>query len=114
MPEIVSNQAEVKTFNSQPLPKPIKFSYDFEKLVKGDEIPADEVPDSDDILTYVNTKRNSAARAKAQAEALTAAGIQKPTLEDPDFRLRQMIKILVANNMDEETAEKSARAALGM
>lgn len=111
---MVQNQAEVKTANGQPLPKPIKFPYEFEKLLKGDTIPADEVPDDDDILTYVNTKRNSAARAKAQAEALAAAGIAKPTLEDPDFRLRQMIKILVANNMDEETAEKSARAALGM
>jgi len=114
MPEIVQNVAEVKTFNGAPLPKPIKFPYEFEKLLKGDTIPADEVPDADDLLTYVNTKRNSAARAKAQNEALTAAGIQKPTLEDPDFRLRQMIKILEANGMDSETAEKSARVALGM
>lgn len=110
----VSKNAKVETVNGQTLPEPIPFSYSYEELQKGDEIPADEQPDSDDLRAYVNTKRNSAARAKAQNEALTAAGIQKPTLEDPDFRLKQMVKLLLANGMDAATAESTARATLGM
>lgn len=114
MAKIVKKSAEVKTFNGQTLPEAIPFDYEYEELQKGDEIPAKEQPDEDDLRTYVNTKRNSAARAKAQNEALNAAGIQKPTLEDPDFRLKQMVKILTASGMDEATAETTARGALGM
>lgn len=114
MAKQVDKTAEVKTFNGQTLPEPITFAYSFIELQKGDEIPADEQPDADDLRTYVNTKRNSSARAKAQNAALEAAGIQKPTLEDPDFRLKQMVKILSASGMDAATAETTARAALGM
>ena len=114
MSKNVTKQAEVKTFNGQTLPEAISFSYEYEELQKGDEIPAKEIPDEDDLRTYVNTKRNSAARAKAQNDALNAAGIQKPTLEDPDFRLKQMVKLLVANGLDAATAETTARATLGM
>lgn len=110
----VNKTAKVETFNGAPLPTPIEFPYSYEELLKGAVIPPKELPDEDDIRAYVNTKRNSSARAKAQNEALTKAGIEKPTLEDPDFRLKQMVKILVANNMDEATAIATAKGALGM
>ena len=114
MAKTVSKKASVSTAYGQTLPQAIEFEYEFVELQKGDEIPADEQPDADDLRQYVNTKRNSAARAKAQNEALSNAGIVKPTLEDPDVRLKSMVKILIANGMDETTATTTARAALGM
>ena len=114
MAKLVSKKAQVATAFGQTLPTPIDFEYQYEELQKGDEIPADEQPDADDLRAYVNTKRNSAARAKAQNEALSNAGIVKPTLEDPDVRLKSMVKILIANGMDETTATVTAKTALGM
>lgn len=114
MAKTVTKQAKIETFNSQTLPEPIVFSFTVVELEKGDAIPDSERPDEDDLRTYVNTKRTSKARAKAQNDALEAAGIQKPTLEDPDFRLKQMVKILVASGMDETTANVTAKTALGM
>lgn len=113
--KIQKKSAEVKTVNGNPLPQPIGFNYEFPELEKGDVIPQDEYPDEDDIRQYVNTKRNSAARAKAQNEALTAAGISvSQSLENPDFRLKQMIKLLVANGQEPAAAEAFAKQALGL
>jgi hypothetical protein len=110
----VSKQATVETAYGNPLPEPVKFSYTYEELTKGDPIPAKEQPDVDDLITYVNQKRNAAARSAAQNEALKNAGIEKPTLEDPDVRLKTMVKVLVAAGNDEATATQIARNALGM
>jgi hypothetical protein len=114
MPKTQTKRARVETAYGQTLAEPVEFDYSYEELQKGDEIPAKEMPDADDLRSFVNQKRNAAARSKAQNEALTAAGIQKPTLEDPDTRLRTMVKVLVAAGNTPEQAEQIARGALGM
>lgn len=114
MPKTVTKTATVNTAYGQTLSEPIQFSYQFDELVKGDPIPADEQPDESDIRAYVNQKRNAAARSSAQNAALSEAGIQKPTLEDADVRLKTMVKVLVAAGNSAEEAEKIARGALGM
>lgn len=105
---------KIETFNGEPVVPVILFNYVVYELQKGDTIPADERPDEADLRSFVNQKRNAKARAAAQNAALEQAGIQKPTLENPDFRLKQMVKILMANQMDEATATATAKAALGM
>lgn len=113
MAKTVKKTAKVETAFGNPI-DPLTVGYEYEELQKGDAIPADEYPNEDAIRGFVNQRRNSAARAKAQNEALSNAGIVKPTLEDPDVRLKTMVKVLLANGMDEATAETTARAALGM
>lgn len=111
--KITTKSAEISKAYGNDLPKPIPFTYSFEELQKGDEIPADEQPDADDLLALVNSKRNAKARAAASNAALAEAGVQKPTLESPEFRLAQMVKVLIANGMDEATATATARTVLG-
>lgn len=100
----------------QPLDKPLAFSGSYEMLVKGDEIPAKEQPDANDILNYVNAKRKANARQKAMQEVLDAAGIEKPTLENNvDLQVRTMVKSLVASGKyNEEQATTFAKTALGL
>lgn len=114
MAKTIRKSAQVSTAFGQTLPQPISFTYDVEELQKGDEIPADEVPDADDIRSFVNQKRNAAARAKAQNEALAEAGIKKPTLDDPAVQLATMVKVLVAAGNDEATATAMAKNVLGL
>lgn len=114
MAKAVSKKATITKAYGQDIADPIEFSYSYDELAKGDEIPAKEVPDEEDIRGLVNSKRNAAARSKAQNEALKAAGISAPSLEDADFRLKQMVKVLVAAGRAEADAEQVARAALGM
>jgi hypothetical protein len=114
MAKTISKSAKVETAYGQTLAEPVSFNYTYEELQKGDAIPTDEQPDAADLLTYVNQKRNAAARSKAQNDALTNAGIVKPTLEDPAVRLATMVKVLVAAGNSKETAEQIAKSALGM
>ena len=109
-----SKTATIETAYSQPLDAPIKFSYSFEELEKGDAIPEDEVLTEKDIRNVVNAKRNASERAKATNKALESAGIEKPTLEDPTVRLKTMIKVLIAAGNSAEQAEQIAKSALGM
>ena len=110
----VTKNAEVSKAYGTELAEALRFSYSYDELVKGDAIPAKEVPDDEDIRTFVNSKRNASARSTAQSQALKAAGIEAPTLEDPNVQLKTMIKVLVAAGRSESDAEQVARAALGM
>lgn len=110
----VTKRATVATAYGQTLAEPISFEYSFDELGPKDEIPAAEMPDADDLRSFVNQKRNAAARSKAQSEALSAAGINKPTLEDENVRLATMVKVLVAAGNTRDAAEQIARQALGM
>lgn len=110
----VTKKATVTTAYGQALSEPVEFLYEYEELVKGDAIPAKETPDEEDIRSLVNSKRNAAARSKFQSEALREAGINAPTLEDAGFRLKQMVKVLIADGRSEAEAEQVAKAALGM
>lgn len=114
MAKTVKKSARIETAYGQTLAEPLTFSYEYEELGKSDAIPADEHPDADDLRSFVNQKRNAAARSKAQNEALTNAGISKPTLEDPTVRLATMVKVLVAAGNSQEQAEQIAKGALGM
>lgn len=88
--------AKVETAYGKPLPEPISFSYEYEELKKGDPIPDNEKPkDMDDlVLTWVNAKRNSAARAAAQTKALEAANIEAPKTDSPEVVTRTTLKNL--------------------
>jgi hypothetical protein len=100
----------------EPLKTPLTFSGSFEKLEKGDEIPAKEQPDSEEILNYVNSKRKANSRQKAMQSVLDAAGIEKPTLENNvDLQVKTMVKSLVASGKyNEEQATTFAKTALGL
>lgn len=97
----------------KPLPSPISYSGSFEELEKGDAIPPKEDPDEDERRTYANNKRKANARQKAMQLALTAAGIEKPTLEDAEEQFRQMVKILTTAGKSDEQARQMANANLG-
>lgn len=108
----VTKKFTISTAYGQPLDTPIESTFSFEQLEKGDEIPAKEQPDADDILNMVNAKRNASARAKATTEALNAAGIEKPSTDTPEYRRNQIIKALVANGQSQAEAEATALALI--
>jgi len=114
MAKPIEKTATVETAYGQTLAEPIRFSYSYEELQKGDTIPSDEMPDADDLRSYVNQKRNAAARSKAQNAALDNAGIKKPTLDDPSVQFATMVKVLVASGKTAEQAEQIAKTALGV
>lgn len=114
MSKTIEKTAKVETYFGNPVVPPVKFDYAYFELEDTDEIPADEMPKHEDLISFVNQKRNAAARSTAQNKALTAEGIGKPTAADPAFRLATMIKMLVANGEDEATATQQAKALLKM
>jgi hypothetical protein len=107
-------RATVETAYGKKLDTPLTFDYTYDELEKGDEIPAKEMPDADDLITYVNAKRNASARSTAQTKILDANEIKKPDLKDAAFRLASMVKVLMANGDDEETATATAKTLLKM
>lgn len=111
--KVTSFKGVIENAYGKPLPTPLKYQGDFEELEKGDEIPAKEQPDADELLSYVNNKRKSNARQKAMQASLTAAGIEKPTLENPEEQFKQMVKILTTAGKDEATAKQIANSTLG-
>lgn len=97
------------------LPSAIKFNGSYEAYESIDEATkANDLLSNDEMLTVINNKRKANARAKATTEALTSAGISKPTLEDPQVQLKSMIKILVMSGKTEDAAKQIAESALGV
>jgi hypothetical protein len=85
----------------------VAFSGSYEAVERVDEIPDDEKLGPADILQVVNAKRKAAARAKATAEALQAAGISKPDANDPATIRETMIKsTMKLHNVSREVAER--------
>lgn len=111
MKTVYKKATATKAYGNE-LPNPIEFQYSYEELQKGDEIPAKEMPDADDILGLVNAKRNASARAKAQTEAFNAAGIEKPSTDTPEFRFSVLVKTLVANGTPQDVAETTAKTLI--
>lgn len=98
----------------QELTTPIKFEGTFEKLEKGDAIPAKEQLTEDDLRGVVNASRKATAVQKARTEALKAAGYEPPKIgEDMEFTFKQMVNILKATGKDEDTARQMANQNLG-
>lgn len=108
--------AKVETAYGKALAQPVEFDYEYDELEEKDEIPATEMPDADDLKSFVNQKRNAKARSKAQADALDAEGIKKPTAEDEDYRLKVTADMIQAadKSLSREVAEQRARTVLGM
>lgn len=99
----------------RPLPSPIKFEGSFDAYETLDEVRSkNEFPSDKEILDFVNAKEKANARQKSMNAALEAAGIVKPTLEDPQVQLLQMIKILKAAGRSDEDATTLAETTLGV
>ena len=97
------------------LPTKLTFSGTFQAFESLDEVTsANEQPSNDELVAFVNSKRKAAARQKSMNEALTAAGIEKPTLEDPQVQLATIIKALVASGRSEDEATALAETTLGV
>ena len=97
-----------------PLPTAIKFDGSFEAYESIEEIKtANDLPSNDEVVNFVNAKRKASKRQASMTAALEAAGIQKPTLEDPKVQYQQMVKILVTAGKSQAEAEQLAQATLG-
>lgn len=97
------------------LPEPVKFSGTFEAYQTIDEVrAANDYPKDDDVVNFVNSKRKASARQKAMNDALEAAGVSKPTLEDPQVQLATFIKVLKAAGRSEDEAITLAESTLGV
>jgi len=113
MAKLVKKVAEVSKAFGEDLDTPIRFSYEYEELQSGDEIPAKEALDADDMRKFVNARRNASARSKAQNEALSEAGIKAPELKDNvDLQIKTIVKALVAAGNTPDVAEQMARQLL--
>lgn len=96
------------------LPKPIDYAGDAEVY----ETPAEvrekgDWPKDADIVSFVNDRRIAAARQSFMKAALDAAGVKKPTLEDPKVQFNTIVKAIMASGKDEATAKQLANASLG-
>ena len=97
------------------LPEPVKFSGSFDSLETIDEVrQSNEYPDDKEVVAWANAKRKASARQKAMNAALEAAGISKPTLDDPQVQLATIIKALRAAGRNEEEAISLAENTLGV
>lgn len=97
------------------LPTPVKFSGSFESLESIEEVrAANEYPDDKEVVAWANAKRKASARQKSMNAALEAAGISKPTLEDPQVQLATIIKALRAAGRGEDEAIALAESTLGV
>lgn len=110
-----NKSAKVSKAFGQELDKEYTFTYSYDELAASDEVPADEALTAEDILGYINARRNAAARAKAQSELFDSLGVSKPKLLDTvDGRIAGMVKILVAAGNTVENATAMARQVLGV
>lgn len=97
------------------LKTPVRYEGPVSLYETPDEVrTANDWPSNDEIVSYVNANRKANERQKLMKSALDAAGIQKPTLEDPSEQFKQMVKILTTAGKDEATARNIAKATLGL
>lgn len=89
--------------------KSLDYAGDYKQYESKEEmIAAEGFPSDEDIVAWRNTLVKNAARAKAANNALDAANVQKPDLEnDEQLRLKSMLKVLLA---DGKKTEAEARA----
>lgn len=96
------------------LATPVKYSGSFEAYENIAEVrSAKDEPSDDEVTAFVNNKRKANARQKAMQTSLDNAGIKKPTLDDPQVQLKEMIKILVTAGRSATEAQQIAEATLG-
>ena len=93
----------------------VKFEGTFEAYENIDEIrAANDMPNNDEIVNFVNARRKASKRQGAMTSALEAAGISKPTDENPEVALKNMVKILKAQGKSDEQATQIAKTVLGI
>jgi hypothetical protein len=104
----------IETAYGQTLKTPVKYEGVADLYETPDEVrAANDWPSNDEIVSFVNRNRVQNQRAKLMKSALDAAGILKPTLEDPREQFKQMVKILTTAGKDEATAKTIANTTLG-
>lgn len=106
-------EGTIENAYGQELETAIAFKGSYEHVLSYESISPKELPDREDIVSFVNAKRKANARQKSMQAALDAAGIKKPTLDDPAVQYREMVKILVKSGKSEVEAKAVASAALG-
>ena len=109
-------EAVAETAYGKKLDTPIPYSGSFDAYEAYSELVAakDELK-NDEQVKVRNAERKANARQKALQAALDAAGIVKPTAEnDPQFRLKRMYDLYVANGSSHDEARNLASAALNI
>ena len=102
------NDADGKLIESVP------YSFKFEELLDGDEIPAKENPEPKDLRKMVSNKRKASARTKALNAALDAVGIKAPEVGvDMEYTWKQLTAMLIKSGKDEDVAKQMANQNLG-
>lgn len=110
-----SFKGTIESAYGSPLATAIKFEGSFDAYESYDEAStANDLPSHDEQVAFVNNKRKANARQKSMQAALDAAGIVKPTLEDPQVQLKQIIKALEASGRSTADAVKLAETTLGV
>jgi len=112
----MTESAVSKTAYGKTLDTPVSYSFSWENYSDHAEVVAakDELS-QDEVVKVRNQERKAKARQAALTAALDAAGIVKPNLEnDPQFRLAQMYKILIAAKKSHQEARELAAATLGL
>lgn len=98
-----------KDAQGNPLPASVDYETEYQKFGTIEDVrSAGKMPSDSDIVDFVNEAAKAAARAKKISETLDALGVKKPTLEDPQERLRKAYELLIKNGETPEAARVMA------
>ncbi len=104
----------IETSYGKTLPTPVEYEGTLDIYQTPEEVrAANDWPSNDEIVSLVNQKRTAAARAKFMKSALDAAGIEKPTLKDPEEQFKTLVKVFEATGKSNAEAKAIANASLG-
>ena len=102
----MSETTETKTAYGKALDTAIPYTFTYEAYDdKAEFIAAKAELTVDEQMKVRNREALAKARSAALTAALTAAGHKKPTSEDPQVALREMVKTLT-NVIDPKTGQK--------
>ncbi len=116
MKELSKTTSTTRAYNKN-LPSPIPFSFKW-RIFETDEemVNAGAQMSLKQQRQAVNAAAKQTARQAALTEALTAAGIERPTIENDDqLRLKNMYTVLMSSKKySEEEARELAASTLGI
>jgi hypothetical protein len=110
-------EGKIENAYGKPVSPALPYNASFDAFETIEEVrTANELPKDSEIVDFINAKRKANARQKGMQVALDAAGIIKPTLEnDEQLRLKEMVKVLLADGKKSEAEAKSiASTVLGI
>lgn len=112
----VAWKSTLRTIWGLPVNPPIPISGNIATFESVEEMRAKgEYPSEAQILKFKNAQIKAADKQKVSIAAATAAGLVKPTLEnDPQMRLKNIYKTLLANGQSEAEARANASTVLGI